>query len=123
MQKTILMSGAIFGALAVAFGAFGAHALKVMLEAAGRTDTFETAVKYQFYHALALLLVGVFMQRNQDVLLGYSGITFIIGTIIFSGSLYMICFTGVTRWGAVAPVGGLAFIVGWILLLISFAKN
>ena len=84
-------------------------------------DTFETAVKYQFYHALALVLVGILMQQlasNPAALkyLNWSGYGFLIGVLIFSGSLYVLCFTGVTWLGAITPLGGLFMIAGWALL-------
>ena len=124
-MKFFIQSGAVLGLLGVALGAFGAHALRAMLDASGRADTFETAVKYQFYHALALLLVGLLMQvfgSNPTVvkLLGWSGYSFLGGVIIFSGSLYMLCFTGVTWLGAITPLGGLAMIAGWALMLWAF---
>lgn len=121
----MIQAGGILGALAVALGAFGAHALKGMLEASGRSETFETAVKYQFYHALALVLVGILMQRagaDAVKLLGWSGNAFAVGVIIFSGSLYAICFTGITKFGATAPIGGVALIVGWVLLIMAAGK-
>jgi len=125
IMKFMLQAGGILGALAVALGAFGAHALRGMLDASGRADTFETAVKYQFYHAIALVLVGLLMKgAGQDAvrLLGWSGNAFAVGVIIFSGSLYAICFTGITKFGATAPIGGLALIAGWVLLIIAASK-
>lgn len=122
MQKIFFIAASLFGALSVGLGAFGAHALKNMLETSGRFETFETAVKYQFYHVLALLAVALLMFKIQNVLLYYAGWSFIAGIILFSGSLYILCFTGVTKWGAVTPLGGLAFIAGWILMLIACAK-
>jgi uncharacterized membrane protein YgdD (TMEM256/DUF423 family) len=119
MNKFFLQSGTILGALGVMVGAFGAHAFKPMLEATGRLDTFETAVKYQFYHALALVLVGILVQNAGLVAAkwyGWAGYSFLTGTIIFSGALYTICFTGIKAFGAVAPIGGVALIVGWLLL-------
>ena len=118
MSKLFIQSGAILGAIAVSLGAFGAHALKKSLEASGRFDTFETAVKYQFYHALALVLIGMLVQNMpaNAKILSYSGYSFLVGVLIFSGSLYAICFTGITKFGAIAPIGGLALIIGWILL-------
>ncbi len=104
-------------------GAFGAHALRPTLEAAGRFDTFETAVKYQFYHALALLLVGGLRFFMDDRLLGWAGAAFAAGVLIFSGSLYVLCLSGVRAWGAVTPFGGVALIVGWILMLIAVARH
>ncbi len=116
MQKYILIIGALAAALAVGLGAFGAHALSGFLENSGRQDTYETAVKYQFYHSLALLLIGAVMFRIEDALLPYAGMAMILGIIFFSGSLYLICFTGAAKLGMVAPVGGLLFIIGWLLL-------
>lgn len=121
----MIQAGGLLGALAVAIGAFGAHALKGMLAASGRSETFETAVKYQFYHALAMVLVGILMQNaNTEAtrMLGWSGNAFAIGVLIFSGSLYAICFTGITKFGATAPIGGLSMIVGWILLVLAASK-
>lgn len=124
-MKFMLQAGAILGTLAVALGAFGAHALRASLEASGRADTFETAVKYQFYHALALVLVGVLLSRTETEAvkwLNWSGYAFAVGVLIFSGSLYTICFTGITKFGAIAPIGGLLLIVGWVLLFVAAGK-
>jgi len=123
MQKLFLLLAAILGALSVGLGAFGAHALERMLEASGRADTYETAVKYQFYHVLALLAIGLLMFRIDQPLLTYAGWSFIAGIIIFSGSLYVLCLTGVTKWGAVTPIGGLAFIAGWVLLFVAVYRS
>lgn len=124
-MKFFIQSGAVLGLLGVALGAFGAHALRTSLTASGRLDTFETAVKYQFYHALALVLIGVLMQQfgsNPAVvkLLNWAGYSFLAGVLIFSGSLYVLCLTGVTWLGAITPIGGVALIAGWALLLWAF---
>jgi uncharacterized membrane protein YgdD (TMEM256/DUF423 family) len=117
MQKqTALLLGAITGGLAVAIGAFGAHALKPLLIETGREATFELAVRYQFYHALALLATGILTSETSRKALHYSGLCFILGIIFFSGSLYTLCFTGITILGAVTPFGGVFFILGWVLL-------
>ena len=123
MQKLFLITGALFGGLAVAIGAFGAHALKNLLESSGRTETFETAVKYQFYHALALVLLGILMFNLKHVHFHYAGYSFAIGTIIFSGSLYVLCLTGITKFGMITPIGGLFLIAGWIFLLRGIQKT
>ncbi len=123
MQKFVLITAAALGALSVIIGAFGAHALQATLESQGRIDTFETAVKYQFYHTLALLLIGLLMFRVQDKLLDYSALSMMGGILIFSGSLYILCLSGIRWLGAVTPLGGLLFIVGWVLLLIAVAKS
>ncbi|GAB3998312.1 DUF423 domain-containing protein [Spirosoma daeguense] len=124
-MKFFIQAGAVLGLLGVAIGAFGAHALRTMLESTGRTATFETAVKYQFYHALALVLIGILLNlfgNNATMvkLLSWSGYSFLGGVLIFSGSLYILCFTGVTWLGAITPIGGLAMIVGWALLMWAF---
>ncbi len=108
--------GALYGAVAVALGAFGAHALRDRLTAAKLT-TFETGVRYQFYHAFALLAVGLLQALRPDSgLLGIAGWLFVIGVIFFSGSIYWLAFDG-PRWlGPITPLGGLAFIVAWVLL-------
>jgi uncharacterized membrane protein YgdD (TMEM256/DUF423 family) len=117
MQKIFLQSGAMLGALGVILGAFGAHAFKALLEANGRTETFDTAVKYQFYHAIALILLSILInQWGESKLLTWAGYAFLMGVCIFSGSLYAICFTGIKAFGAIAPIGGLGMIIGWILL-------
>jgi len=119
----IIQTAAVFGALAVIFGAFGAHALEELLVSTGRLDTYETAVNYHFYHSLALLLIGVlyhlFPEKKR---LNYSAIFFIVGILIFSGSLYILCLSQLTWLGAITPLGGLSFILGWVMLLFSFGK-
>jgi len=113
MENLFISLGALSGLLAVAFGAFGAHALR------GRLDeyamgVFETAVQYHFYHTLALLAVGLIaMHQPQTALLRSSGWLFVIGLLLFSGSLYCLSLTGIKWLGAITPLGGLAFIAGW----------
>lgn len=123
MQKFVLMTASVLGGLSVMIGAFGAHALQATLEAQGRIETFDTAVKYQFYHTLALLLIGLLMFRIQDKLLDYAAYAMMGGILVFSGSLYILCLSGVRWLGAVTPIGGLLFIIGWVLLLLSVAKS
>ena len=123
MQKFLLTTATLFGALSVMIGAFGAHALQQMLEMYQRTDTFETAVKYQFYHTLALFMIGLLMFRVQDKLLGYAGLAMIAGIIIFSGSLYILSLTNTKAWGAVTPFGGVFMITGWVLLVIVIIRS
>lgn len=122
MYKLFLLTGSVSAGLAVLIGAFGAHALKATLEATQRLDVFETAVKYQFYHSLALLILGILMMKANHNLFNIAGYSFITGIILFSGSLYILALTGITKWGAVTPLGGLAFIIGWATLLIGIAK-
>ncbi|WP_156180491.1 DUF423 domain-containing protein [Rufibacter radiotolerans] len=122
--KTILILGALFSGLGVMIGAFGAHGLAKMLTETGRTDTFETAVKYQMYHALGLLILGVLMAQYPVATgLSLSGICFLVGILIFSGSLYVLCLTGVKWMGAITPIGGVFMIVGWLNLVWVIARN
>jgi len=118
--RLLIQLAAVFGGLGVAIGAFGAHALHDMLVKAGRADTFETAVRYQFYHTLAVLAVGVLWAARPELRsLGTTGALWLGGIVVFSGSLYALCFTGVTKLGAVAPIGGLLFLAGWVSLALT----
>ena len=123
MHKLFLQFSAISGSLAVALGAFGAHALKNKLVASNTLDAYQTAVQYQFYHTLALLGIGLLALKYPSNWINYSGYGMMIGIIIFSGSLYVLCFSGIKWLGAITPIGGLAFIAGWIFLLISIFKS
>lgn len=117
--KTVLMTTGILGILSVAIGAFGAHGLKDFLIENGRLDTFETAVKYQFYHTLALLGLGVFMVKHEHKYLSYAAVSMLAGIVIFSGSLYFLCMTNIGVAGAITPIGGLAFICGWLFFILG----
>ncbi len=120
--------GVTFAALAVILGAFGAHGLRPLL-----TDkelvTYETAVRYQFYHSFALLLTGIFFREFQHKFLRWGGRLFIFGILIFSGSLYALTAmklsgkTGFGWLGAITPLGGLLFVGGWLLLLLAFSRK
>lgn len=122
-KQSSLLWGAVLGGAAVAIGAFGAHALKPLLRAAGREDTFELAVRYQFYHAFALLIVGLLAVHIPSRNLKLSALFFLTGIFIFSGSLYTLSLTGITWLGAVTPIGGLSFLAGWILLVVAIIKG
>ncbi len=123
MHKFFLLFASASGLIAVGLGAFGAHALKPKLVEAGSFETYQTAVTYQFFHTLALLAIGILAIRQPSTMLNYSGISMMVGTVIFSGSLYILCFTGIKWLGAVTPIGGLAFIIGWLLLFIAVSKT
>jgi uncharacterized membrane protein YgdD (TMEM256/DUF423 family) len=128
MQKSFLIIGTILAGLAVVLGAFGAHGLKKMV-GPETVSTYQTGVQYQMYHALALLILGVLYERLQNSLLNFAGIFFIGGVVLFSGSLYLLASlkamnkVGTTGIGLITPIGGLLFIIGWILLLISLLKK
>jgi len=107
--------GATLAGLAVAAGAFGAHALKQRLDP-HLLEVFETGARYQMYHALALILVGLLAAHRPQAGFAAAGWAFVVGIALFSGSLYALALTGVRGLGAVTPLGGVAFLVGWGLL-------
>lgn len=123
MNKLFILAGAVSGFLGVSLGAFGAHALKDFLAASQRADTFETAVKYMFYHGLALILVGILQKEFPVPAVTNAGWAFLVGIIIFSGSLFLLCATGIKVLGAITPIGGVAMIVGWVLLFWGVYKG
>jgi uncharacterized membrane protein YgdD (TMEM256/DUF423 family) len=123
MEKKWIVIGAITAMLGVMIGAFGAHALRPILEANGRLETFETAVKYHFYHALGLLFIGILGNMIQDKWLHYAGIAMFGGMIIFSGSLYLLCLTNITILGAITPIGGVGMIAGWGLVAAAAIRH
>ena len=118
-QRTTLLTGVVFGGLAVTIGAFGAHALRPLLEENGRTETFELAVRYQFYHAFALLFAGMLMSTFTSRHLARAALCFAVGIVIFSGSLYALSLSGILMLGAITPAGGILFIAGWVLLYLG----
>lgn len=122
-MKIFIQLAAIFGALAVMIGAFGAHGLKERI-APELMTVYQTGVQYHFYHVAALLAVGMLaLQSPPSSWLNISGWAFVTGILIFSGSLYVLAISGIRWLGAVTPIGGVAFIVGWIALLIHFLKS
>jgi uncharacterized membrane protein YgdD (TMEM256/DUF423 family) len=121
MNKTFLIIGAVLMALGVGLGAFGAHALKQKLSAEMMT-VYKTAVEYHFYHALGLILIGILYQLYPSKMVMTSGWVVFLGVILFSGSLYVLSITGIKWIGAITPIGGVAFIAGWVLLVIGIIK-
>ncbi|MBO0601301.1 DUF423 domain-containing protein [Sporosarcina sp. E16_3] len=119
-----IIAGAVNAAIAVAFGAFGAHALKEKLSE-HYLAIWETAVQYQMFHALALIAVGILMSPTlfgSVTQLSWAGYLILAGIIIFSGSLYVLSLSGIGILGAITPIGGVAFIAGWIMLIIAAIK-
>ena len=115
MDRLFLGIGAISAGLALALGAFAAHGLRARLSAEA-LQTFETGARYHMYHALALLAVAWAVTRWPGAATTAAGWLFIAGTLLFSGSLYLLAITGVRALGAITPIGGLAFILGWLAL-------
>jgi len=111
----LFLFGCLFAGTAVAAGAFGAHALKATLDPA-MLAVFDTATRYQMYHALGLCLVALAMDRRPQQALAPAGWCFAGGILLFSGSLYVVALAGIKWMGAVTPIGGVAFLAGWSLL-------
>jgi uncharacterized membrane protein YgdD (TMEM256/DUF423 family) len=121
VDRAFLVVGGVFGFLGVAFGAFGSHALRARLtpEELGQ---FEIGVRYQLWHALALFVVVMLRTIGPDRFAeSLAGVLFVAGVVLFSGSLYLLAFTGVRRWGAVTPLGGLCLLGGWASLTVAAA--
>lgn len=128
MHKGFVTTGALLGAVAVALGAFGAHGLKKVVSAE-TVQTFQTGVQYQMYHALALLLTGLLYEKCLPKPARIAGVLFIIGVIVFSGSLYLLTAgraaetNSLDKAGIITPIGGLAFISGWLFLFFAAVKK
>ncbi|MCG2586994.1 DUF423 domain-containing protein [Rhodohalobacter sulfatireducens] len=121
-SNNFLQLGAIFMALAVAFGAFGAHIVEGLLTP-DRFEVYQTAVQYHFYHALGLLIIGAVSFHISNKWMKWSGYSMVFGILIFSGSLYLLTLLDIGWLGAVTPIGGFAFILAWVFLLIGVLKN
>jgi uncharacterized membrane protein YgdD (TMEM256/DUF423 family) len=122
LERLFFAAGAIAGFLAVALGAFGAHALKSRLSA-DMLNVFEVGVRYHMYHALALLAAAWACSRWPGQLTSASGWLFLMGIIVFSGSLYLLSITGLRWLGAITPIGGLTLLSGWVCLLLAVIKS
>ena len=128
MHKGFIKTAAVLGLLSVALGAFAAHALKEKISDYA-VNIFETGVRYQFYHVFALLAAAIIYKDFSNGFMRWSGILFITGIILFSGSLYILTYIkgvvmpGYTWIGVITPIGGLLFMVGWVFLFIGVLKN
>jgi uncharacterized membrane protein YgdD (TMEM256/DUF423 family) len=118
MHRLFFGLGSVSGIIAVAAGAFGAHALRARLSPE-LLAVFETAARYQMYHALGLLAVAWAVTRWPGALPHWAGWFFVAGTLLFSGSLYALALTGARWLGAITPLGGAAFLAGWVCLALS----
>lgn len=129
MHKKYITIAALLGGTGVALGAFGAHGLQRITEDEKILHGYQTAVQYQLWHALALLCVGILFEKFSNKMLNWSANCFIVGTLLFSGSLYLLTFlkiqdsSMVKFVGPVTPLGGVFFILGWLLLLLSVSRS
>ena len=127
MHKGYLAVGALLGGVAVALGAFGAHGLKSIVPPE-TVSTFQTGVQYQMYHALALVAVAIIFEKFPNRLVNWAAISFCIGILLFSGSLYVLTFikatatVGLEGIGIITPVGGIFLILGWVLFFLGVVK-
>lgn len=122
-QRNTLITGILFGGLAVGLGAFGAHALEAILEERGRTDTWDLAVEYQVIHALAMLFAGM-MNRNESKWFSLASTLFTAGVLCFSGSLYVLCLTDIVfPIVLITPLGGVLLMAGWASMLAGVFKD
>jgi len=124
-MKGSIITGSVFGFLAVALGAFGAHALKGVLDAYGES-IWDTAVQYQMFHAAGIILVGILMHPRligDTSPLKWSFLAMTFGILFFSGSLYVLAVSGISVLGAITPIGGVLFLIGWTLVIVGVAKS
>lgn len=122
-MKTQLIIASILGFLAVAIGAIGAHALKNILESVGKIEQFETANRYHWYHTFAIIACFLLFQQTQNSFYSLSSWFFIVGILLFSGSLYAYSLTGIKVFAHITPVGGLTYLVAWALMLVGIVKS
>ncbi len=123
MERTFFLIASLLGGLSVALGAFGAHALRDRLDA-GMLANYQTGVTYMFFHGLALFVVVLALSKwPASNLPLWAGWLFVAGIVFFSGSLFLMAFTGPRLLGAITPIGGVAFIAGWLLLAITAWPN
>lgn len=124
-MKGAIISGAIHGFLAVALGAFGAHALEGVLNEYS-SGIWDTAVQYQMFHAAALLVIGVLMSSKllgNVTQLKWATICMNLGVVFFSGSLFVLAISGIGILGAITPIGGVLFLLGWIFIIVAVSKH
>jgi uncharacterized membrane protein YgdD (TMEM256/DUF423 family) len=122
-SRQTLLIASFSGFLAVALGAFGAHALKQILLENNRTDTFELAVRYHFYHTFALLVIALLMDRFNSKWMPISALCILTGMILFSGSLYLLALANNTSFAVVTPIGGVFLLAGWGFLFLSVFRK
>jgi uncharacterized membrane protein YgdD (TMEM256/DUF423 family) len=121
-QKWLLCTGALLACIAVVIGSFGSHYFKGKLDDYS-LQVYEVGVKYQFYHSLGILFIALTSIFFTSLLVKLSAILMIIGVTIFSGSLYTLAITGVKTWGAITPIGGLFFIISWVIFVIGVLRS
>lgn len=122
MERFWFVAGSVLAFLGVAAGAFGAHALRGRLSS-DALDIYETAARYHLFHALALIVVAYGVNRWGGSIMVVAGWLFLIGVVLFCGSLYALAFSGIKWLGAITPIGGVAFLAGWVFLALAALKG
>ena len=122
MLKTFVLLGSVNALLSVALGAFGAHGLKSRISP-DMLAVYETGVHYHMMHALGLILVAILAEKWSSPLISWSGWALFVGIVLFSGSLYALSISGIRILGAITPLGGVSFLIGWVLLAIAAYKG
>ena len=123
MHRYILITGSLLGAFTVILGALGSHLLEPYLNSVSRLATYETAIQYQFYHVFLILFIGLLYGYSYKAIIHYAFYTCVLGILLFSGSLYILCLTNNSTWGLLTPLGGVSLICSWLLLFLSIKKN
>ncbi len=123
MKRTAYLSGAVLGFLAVALGAFGAHAWEDILSANGYTDTFETGSRYHLIHSVLLIGMGLIAERSESKWLRVGIVACILGVTIFAGTLYLLSLLNIPILGAITPVGGIGMLTAWVCIFMHFIKQ
>ena len=122
MKKTIFLTATFLGAISIIIGAFGSHGLNDYLISIEKVDTFDISVKYQFYHVFFLFILGLSYELFNKRFIHYAFYCCVIGVLLFSGSLYMLCLTNYSVLGIITPFGGVSLVVAWSCFLLSIIK-
>jgi len=124
VARRLVVIGSLFALLSVAIGAFGAHAVKARLDATGMRTVFETGVQYQMFHSIGILILASLADRvvpGKKLL--HAAMLFSVGIVLFSGSLYALALSGIKIFGAITPLGGVCYMIGWVLVALAAAKG
>ena len=123
MKRTILLTATLLGLISIIIGAFGSHSIKDYLIAVERVNTFEISVRYQFYHVFFLLILGLSYDLFDSVFIKYAFFACLLGVILFSGSLYILCLTNNSFFGIITPFGGISLVIAWACFFISIMRS
>lgn len=123
MKKTILLTATLLGLISVLIGAFGSHSIKDYLIGIERVNTFEISVRYQFYHVFFLLILGLSYDLFDSLFIKYAFFSCLLGVILFSGSLYVLCLTNNSFFGIITPFGGISLVIAWAFFFISIIRS